>query len=308
MTLAAAQIGIAMVSKEKAPKKKNAMDKYFPSALPHGKALVGCLPVRLFRIMTALALVYRKLAEPKYECVDCFCGEGAVSHAFINRGYDVASHDICLTPDDDILSPHGFVRHLLSVMQLAAGGICFLGPVCSSWVTINRSTSGRTKERPMGRRTLKYIRDVNLMISRVYLHRRFAKLLKTRQHHRICTWLGMYGSKTPKPIRLWSNSLFVEKLKRKLVRSKFNGGKRLADTYYNADGKKCFKGNKRLKASSAYPPAFGREVLRQWGLHARVDQIEEGKVDYTCDSWNDAKLHEVEKYVAELIEKHRKPK
>jgi hypothetical protein len=38
-------------------RKKNAMDKYFPSALPHGKALVGCLPVRLFRIMTALGLV-----------------------------------------------------------------------------------------------------------------------------------------------------------------------------------------------------------------------------------------------------------
>ena len=34
----------------------------------------------------------------------------------------------------------------------------------------------------------------------------------------------------------------------------------MADTYYNADGKKCFKGNKRLKAGSAYPPAFGREV------------------------------------------------
>ena len=123
------------------------------------------------------------------------------------------------------------------------------------------------------------------------------------------------------------------------------------------------------------PPGCLAQVLRQWGLHARVDQIEEGKVDSTCDSWNDAKLlgwrifcpswdyisryhrypdyfgtivsimhrydhgviyldtivtpsileplypllyrcdgianprlHEVEKYVAELIEKHRKPK
>ena len=49
---------------------------------------------------------------------------------------------------------------------------------------------------------------------KVYLHRRFARVLKTRKHHRICTWLGMFGSKTPKPIRLWSNSPFVEKLKR----------------------------------------------------------------------------------------------
>jgi hypothetical protein len=38
------------------------------------------------------------------------------------------------------------------------------------------------------------------------------------------------------------------------------------------------------------PPGCLAQVLRQWGLHARVDQIKEGKVDYTCDSWNDAKL------------------
>ena len=116
--------------------------------------------------------MFPALTEPTYDLVDCFCGERSISHAFSNKGYTVASHDICLTPDDeiwrngyfqltcfwgiidmhvhnittfgslapaqDILSPKGFVRHLLSVMRLAAGGVCFLGPVCSSWVTINR--------------------------------------------------------------------------------------------------------------------------------------------------------------------------
>ena len=44
------------------------------------------------------------------------------------------------------------------------------------------------------------------------------------------------------------------------MRSKFDKDNKLADTYVNSKGKKCFKGNRRLKNSAAYPPAFGREV------------------------------------------------
>ena len=176
---------------------------------------------------------------------------------------------------------------------------------------------------------------------------------------------------------------------RKLVRSKFNAGKRLADTYYNAAGKKCFKGNKTLKASSAYPPAFGREVpcpnhnaasfwlllhevplsalsatplpgpgaspmgvaCTHWPDRGRqgrlqmwfLERCEVSWLAYNLEipnrlkfpqywSWGytsstfpeffgpiastmnrydgiaNPRLHEVEKYVAELVEKHRKPR
>ena len=39
----------------------------------------------------------------------------------------------------DILEPLGFLRHLYACMNLTVGGLCFLGVVCSSWVTINRN-------------------------------------------------------------------------------------------------------------------------------------------------------------------------
>ena len=51
-------------------------------------------------------------------------------------------------------------------------------------------------------------------VAEIYLHRRFAQLLKHRVHHLTCTWLGMFGAETPKPVRQWSNRYFVHRLKR----------------------------------------------------------------------------------------------
>ena len=47
---------------------------------------------------------------------------------------------------------------------------------------------------------------------------------------------------------------------RKLVRNKFKKGIRLADSYYNLKGRKCFKGNRHMRASAAYPRRFGRKA------------------------------------------------
>ncbi len=40
---------------------------------------------------------------------------------------------------EDINSPCGFVRSLISCMRLRPGGLLTAGIVCSSWVTINRA-------------------------------------------------------------------------------------------------------------------------------------------------------------------------
>ena len=76
-----------------------------------------------------------------------------------------------------------------------------------------------------------------------------------------CFWLTFsVCKKTKHDFTCMVDLCFVTKCWRKLVRSKFNTGKKLADSYINAKGKKCFKGNRHLKGSAAYPPAFGREV------------------------------------------------
>ena len=54
----------------------------------------------------------------------------------------------------------------------------------------------------------------NPLSSILALHPRIRAVLQHRPCHRICTWLGMYGARTPKPINLWSDDPFVNKLKR----------------------------------------------------------------------------------------------
>ena len=40
--------------------------------------------------------------------------------------------------NEDILTPHGFVKHLLSVLSLAVCGLLSTAPVCGTWTLINR--------------------------------------------------------------------------------------------------------------------------------------------------------------------------
>lgn len=48
----------------------------------------------------------------------------------------------------------------------------------------------------------------------VHCHDRLKKFLQTVPHHVASTWLGMYGGKSPKCIRLWSSDGFVRLLHR----------------------------------------------------------------------------------------------
>ena len=51
---------------------------------------------------------------------------------------------------EDILTPLGFLRHVWACMHLERGGILTAGVVCSTWSVVNRGTSGRTPEDPLG--------------------------------------------------------------------------------------------------------------------------------------------------------------
>ena len=46
------------------------------------------------------------------------------------------------------------------------------------------------------------------------LHPRLAELFAAITLHESFTWLGEFGSGTPKPIRLWSNAPFIQFLRR----------------------------------------------------------------------------------------------
>ena len=75
--------------------------------------------------------------------------------------------DLCYSAARDILSPAGFITALILVLRLCVGGCLYMAPVCSSWVWINRSTSGRKPWEPNGDISKLYVRQGNEMMSRV---------------------------------------------------------------------------------------------------------------------------------------------
>ena len=109
-------------------------------------------------------------------------------------------------------------------------------------------------------------RDLHWMIenpvsSIVWLHDRLRKFLASRQHFATCTWLGEYGGRTPKCVRLYASSPWVYKLHRKLNRPKWKDFK--SDTvvkYIDSKGKVRYHGSKTLRATQVYPPSFCRNA------------------------------------------------
>lgn len=51
---------------------------------------------------------------------------------------------------------------LTMAIRLKRGAFAILATVCSSWVFLNRSTSGRSQWNPLGDRTRKFVEDANV--------------------------------------------------------------------------------------------------------------------------------------------------
>ena len=187
----------------------------------------------------------------------------------------------------NILSVQGFIAAVQFVLQLEDGGGIFSAPVCSSWVWMNRSTSGRHSALPAGNDDHFYVRMANIMVSRVCMlcwlalgcgkiwmieqprfsilecSRRMQELIQKTRVFRTTTSLGHFGAPTQKDIYLYSNYDRIDNVKHFAI----SGGagdasKKLVRTKLDASGKQLVTGNpSELKDSQAYPPAFGRAIL-----------------------------------------------
>ncbi|CAK9106189.1 unnamed protein product [Durusdinium trenchii] len=282
------------------------------------------MPVRLWGLVQVIMKAFPPPPR-KYKNVDLFAGKCAISRSFKAQGYATCSMDIEINELDDILSPVGFIRTLYAAIHIARGGLCTMGVVCSSFTQINRGTSGRTAENPLGREHYPSVAKANLMLVRavlimitvlhfqghwmlenplssiIDLMPRFRKLLDNTVHHRCHTWLGMFKAPTPKPIKLYSDDPFVQHLHRTLDRSRFAK----SDTtikYKNRAGQTRFRGSATLKASQVYPGRFGREVLHAWETYARERPNRMQLLDFSNDPWEDAQLSECEAWLETRIQ------
>ena len=155
------------------------------------------------------------------------------------------------------------------------------GLVCTSWVWIGRSQTGRNAKRPLGNIKKTSVAQGNAhmrrqvvlsvllellgneqvieqpMSSIVHCVPLFNRMLCACNLQRTTTWLGAFKAPTPKPLKLWSTGHFINELRRKLPEARTGS---LSKSVW-VRGKKAVTGKRSdLKQSSAYPINFCKAV------------------------------------------------
>jgi len=330
-----------------------------PSTLPRsvprrGSELVAerCgLEARHYRRMRALRLpklFFQLLAAalvpnaPRLKCVEYFSGVETVVSAFREKGMLATPYDINRNHvDEDLTNPAGFWHALRLASQLDTGhALGWFATVCSTWVWVSRSSTGRTSENVYGNTALQCVRLANLMVTRttilaIYMmcrnirwmleqpssslmekHKRMLFLRSVGQAPpfqaaawaSIFTWIGAFGGHVAKPTRLYGNcAVCLNSLKRErpdltLFRAQSDG---VYSVDINAAGKKTVSGGPGLKATQHYPESFGRAVQQAFAeaptfQNDDVDNVETDSDDDSEDSWASADLEAVAEYARAL--------
>jgi hypothetical protein len=181
--------------------------------------------------------------------------------------------------------------------------------VCSSWVRINKATSGRTVANPLGCTRHAYVAQANVMVSRCALlilfgmclsldfileqpgtslmfeHPRIRQLQELadagglRPIRSIWTWMGAFGAPTPKPTKLFGTPIWMMALKRTIRRKDFAKRTDLVTYTEDVTGKVSYSGSTGLKSSQAYPKGYGT-ATRKLILAAPVDVDTDSDVDF----------------------------
>ena len=237
---------------------------------------------------------------------------------------DFKFHDFC--------TAEGFTFALSMVFRLVDGGLCFLAPVCSNWIWLVRSVSGRCSAYPLGFEWVPDVEWSNRMVSRVvlillicnalgvcwvieqplssvlWLHPRFQNFLRQHRTYRVTLDMFSFGADTAKPTVLYSSHPWIEEIR--------NDGfyrpapqKTLATREWCPDKEKyVVTGGGAIKASQHYPIAFGRAVARAYNAHrAEIRATALAKMhasvctpDIGEDAWEDAHMAEVLEYAQSL--------
>lgn len=109
-------------------------------------------PVALRRVVVSLC-THRQMREAlraEIDFVEFYAGAGVVTSKMQEAGLRAVPYDVLQGPQCDITRAEGFAHALTLCMQLRLGGGALLAPPCSSWVWVNRGTSGRSKLLPLG--------------------------------------------------------------------------------------------------------------------------------------------------------------
>ena len=228
------------------------------------------------------ALLWSERKAPRHRdlhSVELFAGEMQITKHMLDLSFLSVGFDCRYGENEDLCTAAGFEKALRLILRIRPCGHLWAAPVCSSWGFIGRSATGRWQGNAGGNRANSKTRNANRMVvlltclfllahfrgvhlwleqpvsSLMAMFSPMAELMDEIMKCTTATYLFCFGSKSTKPIKIWSTCTLVANLKRKKPR--------------NAGGLAERKGNhvngnsKALKQSQSYPPAFGAAVSQE---------------------------------------------
>ena len=252
-----------------------------------------------------------------FDCLELFAGRKAVTRGLRLLGYKAVAVERDDDSSMDFLSPHGFLQAACLALSLRKRGFLMAAPVCSSWVWLSRSRTGRSHWNPLGRGSC--ADKGNTMVARLAVLLRIVHVFDImwvleqpqgslmERHPRIqdlCTstgvcrssWrMGDFGASSQKPTWLYANRS-LRSLRFYRVRACSKTCTRLTTCKGTHDGRRNVQGNKEaLRRSATYPRQFGEALSHVYRMFDTGDfsscQPAQSR-RWPKDDWADACLHE----------------
>ena len=236
-----------------------------------------CIKAPLVLQATIMLIMLTTNISRWVDSLETFAGKHEVTSAMRRHGYAAIAYELLLDRDSmDIMTGLGFSTCLSLALMCKDGAFSMNAPVCSTWVFMSRSSTGRTSWKPLGNGS-DCVSYANAMVGRMTLllyvytalgffwvveqpvnslmefHPQLAALFKQFPTYKVKVRMGEFGGKSEKPAWLYSNYQFIENIqdhKTKTWTSK-SRGTALVDTYIDRNGVKRIVGNKSLKLSQA---------------------------------------------------------
>ena len=279
-------------------------------------------PVIMWQLLWYIATAMEPgRVQQDVQCIEYYAGVGRVAKAFATAGlqsltYAVNDDPLC----QDFLSPQGMITATTYAMRLVRGGLAHWGTVCSSWVWISRSTTGRSAENIQGYRDRLPVSQGNRMVARMRLLlvllscRGVAGILEqpassimhmyprlkalSSMLYEARAWMGSYGAHTLKPTALRSNKPWVAALARSVTPDVCARCSSMKVVTVSASG--GVTGIKKaLKSTQEYPVNYAAAALQAY-LDNKDDAAtsSSSESDYNddrlSDDWSDVDLPDLQ--------------
>ena len=268
------------------------------------------IPMYFINLLAFVQSVFPRNQQVATECSELFAGAAMIHNAWTEQGrpaskFDIEHHRLF----ENILSAEGYTTAVKMVMGIKPGGLASFATVCSTWIYLSRSSTGRSAARPLGfASSCTVVANANCMCARVsillvlcairtliFLHeqpdsslvpatpffgwaRDVIRGILHQQWNRAFTWMGAFGAETQKPTQLLSNAPWLHRLERVLTsakRQKLHAARGVEHLQHDrATGKRRISGASGLKESQVYPAAYGRAVFDEWSAARQLQVID----------------------------------